>query len=232
MSDFMRRLQTFNAWTERLLDENGGGGECKVRGVWRATAPVTWLASSGFTASLVLPHPAVRCELCSDELAACGVDDVRVHRNGPCQRKQLASMETATPTGVASMETTTLTTTTLGESGGCGAKTNQIGQSAVAAQRRDVLTSVSRDAPRHPLWSTARHRELSFDQADPAPVYPAGITYSSLAAAGFFYQGFGDSVRCFQCDLGLKNFVLDDDPLMEHAKYNAACVFVQRALNA
>lgn len=37
--------------------------------------------------------------------------------------------------------------------------------------------------------------------------------------AGFFYTGQGDMVICFSCGLGLRDWEIDDLPLVEHAKH-------------
>lgn len=48
-----------------------------------------------------------------------------------------------------------------------------------------------------------------------------------LAEAGFFYTGNNDIVRCFHCDLGLKNWKSDDIPFIEHARHSKKCRFVK-----
>lgn len=51
-------------------------------------------------------------------------------------------------------------------------------------------------------------------------------TPESLAAAGFFFAGFGDNVKCFYCDGGLRNWEVGDDPWVEHARWFPKCPFV------
>ncbi|XP_059470739.1 baculoviral IAP repeat-containing protein 3-like [Neocloeon triangulifer] len=48
----------------------------------------------------------------------------------------------------------------------------------------------------------------------------------SLALAGFFYTGRGDRVICFHCNLGLKDWACQDDPLEQHERWNAACQYL------
>ncbi|XP_053401203.1 uncharacterized protein LOC128546222 isoform X2 [Mercenaria mercenaria] len=43
---------------------------------------------------------------------------------------------------------------------------------------------------------------------------------------GFFYTGTEDLVRCYQCGLGLKDWVKDDDVLQEHVKHSATCDYL------
>jgi E3 ubiquitin-protein ligase XIAP len=47
-----------------------------------------------------------------------------------------------------------------------------------------------------------------------------------LAAAGLFYFGQGDSVRCAFCEGVLKRWVPGDDPMEEHSKFFPRCPFV------
>lgn len=47
-----------------------------------------------------------------------------------------------------------------------------------------------------------------------------------LAEAGFYYLGKDDEVRCFHCDGGLKNWLEDDDPWYEHARWFPKCPFL------
>lgn len=51
-------------------------------------------------------------------------------------------------------------------------------------------------------------------------------TPEMLAAAGFYYQGFNDQVRCFHCDGGLHGWQPTDDVWVEHAYWFSHCGFV------
>ncbi|KAM0732845.1 Baculoviral IAP repeat-containing protein 2 [Formica fusca] len=51
-------------------------------------------------------------------------------------------------------------------------------------------------------------------------------TPETLAAAGFYYQGFDDQVRCFHCDGGLHGWQPTDDVWIEHAYWFPNCGFV------
>ncbi|XP_069499467.1 baculoviral IAP repeat-containing protein 7-B-like [Ambystoma mexicanum] len=61
------------------------------------------------------------------------------------------------------------------------------------------------------------------------PLY-AEVQPQQLARAGFFYTGQGDHVKCFYCDVGLRNWEEDDDPWTEHAKWFPRCEFLQQSL--
>ncbi|KAL8565875.1 hypothetical protein ACOMHN_059455 [Nucella lapillus] len=78
--------------------------------------------------------------------------------------------------------------------------------------------------PRHGQFGTPPMRLESFHQG-----WPVGHTHSagSLADAGFFYAGYGDSVLCYSCGIGARHWLRTDDPWIEHARLQATCVFVK-----
>lgn len=47
-----------------------------------------------------------------------------------------------------------------------------------------------------------------------------------LASAGMYYLGDSDRCKCWFCDGGLMDFLPDDDPWVEHAKYFPQCEFL------
>ena len=47
-----------------------------------------------------------------------------------------------------------------------------------------------------------------------------------MTKAGFFYSGFGDIVICAFCGLTLHKWQPNDDPIIEHRKFNPDCKFV------
>ncbi|CAB1329258.1 unnamed protein product [Coregonus sp. 'balchen'] len=58
--------------------------------------------------------------------------------------------------------------------------------------------------------------------------WPTGASVQAgvLVRAGFFYTGYGDNVKCFYCDGGLRNWEPGDDPWQEHAKWFPRCDFL------
>ncbi|XP_044014020.1 death-associated inhibitor of apoptosis 1-like [Aphidius gifuensis] len=52
-------------------------------------------------------------------------------------------------------------------------------------------------------------------------------TKEKLAEAGFFYTGIGDYVQCYHCGNGLKDWLPNEDPWEEHARYFKECYFVR-----
>eukprot|EP00794_Sanderia_malayensis_P000392 gene392-1026_t len=55
-----------------------------------------------------------------------------------------------------------------------------------------------------------------------APIQPL-----ELAEAGFFYLGTGDGVRCYKCQIALRNWDEDDTAWGEHQKWSPHCYLVQ-----
>lgn len=49
----------------------------------------------------------------------------------------------------------------------------------------------------------------------------------SLAAAGFFYTGQWDRIRCFFCGIGIEMLLADDDITKRHVKANHRCEYLQ-----
>ncbi len=47
-----------------------------------------------------------------------------------------------------------------------------------------------------------------------------------LVAAGFYYAGYGDSVRCFYCNTGLNRWEIHDDVWVEHARWSPKCAHI------
>ncbi|XP_078525073.1 baculoviral IAP repeat-containing protein 7-B-like [Lissotriton helveticus] len=86
--------------------------------------------------------------------------------------------------------------------------------------------SPAMDHPAHPDMVREWARLASFRYW---PLH-AVVQPQKLAEAGFFYVGHGDHVKCFYCDGGLRNWEVDDDPLIQHAKWFPRCEFVQHVL--
>ncbi|KXJ22789.1 E3 ubiquitin-protein ligase XIAP [Exaiptasia diaphana] len=67
------------------------------------------------------------------------------------------------------------------------------------------------------------HRLATFiDWPEDCPVKPW-----ELAAAGFFYMGTGDNVRCYKCKVALRNWEPDDTPWAEHTRWSPDCPLVK-----
>ncbi|CAB3387122.1 Hypothetical predicted protein [Cloeon dipterum] len=78
--------------------------------------------------------------------------------------------------------------------------------------------------PSNPRYATSDSRIKSYQQYWP-PSLPQ--TPLKIAQAGFFYTGTGDRVVCFHCNLGLKDWMPDDDPFVQHCQWSANCQYLQ-----
>ncbi|BFZ25247.1 hypothetical protein BsWGS_28286 [Bradybaena similaris] len=77
------------------------------------------------------------------------------------------------------------------------------------------------DSASYPQFSTEAVRRKSFTVWNPRHSHKP----DDLAAAGFFYAGYSDCVRCFYCGLGLKFWRPEDIPAYQHARYRPHCQF-------
>ncbi|KAL3882766.1 hypothetical protein ACJMK2_029074 [Sinanodonta woodiana] len=57
----------------------------------------------------------------------------------------------------------------------------------------------------------------------------SGVNVKTIAAAGFYYTGHGDVVRCYACDGGLKHWVPGDDPWQEHYRWFPDCPHLEQS---
>ncbi|KOB65287.1 Inhibitor of apoptosis [Operophtera brumata] len=76
--------------------------------------------------------------------------------------------------------------------------------------------------PKYPLYSTESTRLRSFDN------WPRGLTQRKcdMVDAGFYYIGFSDKVVCFCCGGGLKDWLPENQPWEEHARWYQFCPYV------
>lgn len=77
--------------------------------------------------------------------------------------------------------------------------------------------------PRRPKMADANDRLSTFDKW-PKTMPPPHV----LAAAGFYYLGKEDAVRCYWCAGVLENWKPEDDPLTEHERKYPDCVFLEK----
>jgi hypothetical protein len=85
-----------------------------------------------------------------------------------------------------------------------------------------AAVSLARSQPRHPEYADVNARIASFTYGR----LPVGQKVEVLAAAGFYYVGPVDNVRCFHCDGGLKNWQVTDEPWTEHGRWFPRCPYL------
>ncbi|XP_034980047.1 baculoviral IAP repeat-containing protein 7 [Zootoca vivipara] len=99
---------------------------------------------------------------------------------------------------------------------------------SILSIKRDMEDSSSARAPRNGFAQYSMRfekRRLQTFQHWPEsfPISPA-----ALAAAGFFYIGPEDRVKCFCCGGVLFDWFAEDDPKAEHKKFFPSCSFIQK----
>lgn len=86
----------------------------------------------------------------------------------------------------------------------------------------EKLGILKTSGPHNPTYSTYESRLKSFETWTKHEVQSP----QKLAEAGFYYTKCNDNTICFHCGGGLKNWEVDDDPWVEHAKWFSKCGFV------
>ncbi|KAL3882073.1 hypothetical protein ACJMK2_028446 [Sinanodonta woodiana] len=84
------------------------------------------------------------------------------------------------------------------------------------------VDSVLESPPKYPQYAVQNMRINSFQR------WPAELQQrpEEMAECGFYYAGFNDCVRCFHCGVGLRHWMNEDDPWIEHARWSTSCVYV------
>ena len=84
------------------------------------------------------------------------------------------------------------------------------------------LSSYSEWRPHNILYVNYGRRLISFDNW-PKQMRPTPL---DLAGAGFYYTGYGDSVRCFSCGIQLHDWKVKDSAMTEHKKWSPSCKYL------
>nr|ADG85256.1 inhibitor of apoptosis protein 1 [Ostrea edulis] len=87
----------------------------------------------------------------------------------------------------------------------------------------DINTVPRPQHAKYPDYSQSGKRIASYNNWPPT----AKQNPQNLADAGFFYTGQADSVRCFICGTGLRNWDPEDEPWVEHARWAPECFYVK-----
>lgn len=72
-----------------------------------------------------------------------------------------------------------------------------------------------------PSMTSASSRRVTFDS------WRGKVSRESLVEAGFFATGQRDAVKCFNCGVGLENWLEGDQPWEEHAKVSPNCELIR-----
>lgn len=76
--------------------------------------------------------------------------------------------------------------------------------------------------PHNTLYVSYARRLISFDSW-PKQMRPTPL---ELTAAGFYYVGYGDSVKCFFCGIPLHDWKVKDNAMTEHKKFSPSCKYL------
>lgn len=199
------RLQSFNNWTVAHVSPEA-------------------LAAAGFY--YVGPDDKVRCFCCSIEIGRWAVnDDPLVEHISWSSRCRFALNLPCGNVPIGADLDTILPYPPIQDICGTGVH-DPIGlPSGIQNLSLDELTSMgvgSMKNPAYPDFINYDTRLSSFD------CWPKSIPQSKeqLARAGFFYTGKSDQTLCHHCGAGLKDWVLEDDPWVEHAKWKPECFYL------
>ncbi|KAH9525608.1 hypothetical protein Btru_001809 [Bulinus truncatus] len=82
------------------------------------------------------------------------------------------------------------------------------------------------ERPKRTQFAIRQDRLKSFDN------WPRDhhIQVDDLVKAGFYYAGFGDCARCFNCGGGLRNWDVEDDVYVEHSRWFPKCGYIRQLM--
>ncbi|XP_020296122.1 baculoviral IAP repeat-containing protein 7-B-like [Pseudomyrmex gracilis] len=77
-------------------------------------------------------------------------------------------------------------------------------------------------------WNEMEEGENYFDSIECFKDWPCSwIKPERLAAAGFYYMGEEDKVKCFECKLEISKWETNDNPMADHQRWSRRCRFVE-----
>ncbi|CAB3387127.1 Hypothetical predicted protein [Cloeon dipterum] len=77
--------------------------------------------------------------------------------------------------------------------------------------------------PLNPNFATLKSRINSFKDFWPKSQQKTPL---EMAQAGFYYTGKADKTICFHCNFGLHDWVPEDDPCIQHCRWNSNCQYL------
>ncbi|KAH9491781.1 hypothetical protein Btru_030863 [Bulinus truncatus] len=80
------------------------------------------------------------------------------------------------------------------------------------------------ERPKKPEFAILAKREESFEGWPP----DSPVSKDHVAKSGIYYEGYGDSGRCFFCGGGLRKWEKGDDPFVEHARWYPKCGYIRQ----
>ncbi|KAL3882527.1 hypothetical protein ACJMK2_028863 [Sinanodonta woodiana] len=100
------------------------------------------------------------------------------------------------------------------------------GQNVMDNQHTSIANNnyVKETEPKYPRYAEKSERINSF-KGWPADLHQRP---EEMAECGFYFAGFSDCVRCFHCGVGLRHWMREDDPWIEHARWSTSCFYVSK----
>lgn len=105
------------------------------------------------------------------------------------------------------------------------------GDSNFKTSTNSHLTPVPRTIAPHVLTDEVDNVDYRFEAARLQSFENWPVSYiepEKLAAAGFYYTGEGDKVRCFECQVEICQWVEGDNPMVDHQRWSARCRFIRK----
>ncbi|XP_076549096.1 baculoviral IAP repeat-containing protein 7-B isoform X1 [Osmia lignaria lignaria] len=105
------------------------------------------------------------------------------------------------------------------------------GDSNFKTSANSHLTPVPRTIAPHVLTDEVDNVDYRFEAARLQSFENWPVSYiepEKLAAAGFYYTGEGDKVRCFECQVEICQWVEGDNPMVDHQRWSARCRFIRK----
>lgn len=195
------------------------------------------LAKTGFY--FIGPSDQVKCYFCKVEIGRWEVEDdvvtehVRWSPNCPLLKRRNTANEPIQPTDELDELLPPLSYDVCGPCGidiRPGSYAESALSSASASSTPPVSTSPSLLEQETRTYKHAEHAEYAIESARfrSFDSWPKTLKQKpkQLSDAGFFYTGRGDSVKCFSCNGGLRDWEEDDDPWEQHALWFDKCEYL------
>jgi len=103
-------------------------------------------------------------------------------------------------------------------------ETNNLNANTINA--REQITEGTVGVVQSP-YSILSNRIMSFEKWPHSEENPLP-SIDSFANAGFYYTGKSTNVRCFYCNGALQNWMKNDDPKVEHARWYPQCDYIRQ----
>lgn len=195
------------------------------------------LAKTGFY--LIGPEDQVKCYFCKVEIGRWEIGDdavtehVRWSPNCPLLKRRETANEPIQPTDELDQLLPPLSYDVCGPCGidiRPGSYAESSFSTSSASSTPPISTSPSMIEQETRTYKHAEHAEYAIETARfrSFDSWPKTLKQKpkQLSDAGFFYTGRGDSVKCFSCNGGLRDWEENDDPWEQHAIWFSKCEYL------